>query len=664
MPAPQQSSLPTYKETSNIPRARTYDNTYRASQMPGAALAEMLGAIPGAYRNAKASAEANAETNKPGPNEQAQMLALAQMGADKSRLRVAREGGFLGLIKGPEADLDVYNVERGRIDAGKFAGQLRDAYHQAGLHENADPAALRAFIEQQQGQMFASLGNSDPAYYHGYVTAVSSVYEEMMKAHAGHLDSFLEQENKLAFKSELGLSREVNLATRKNRSVFQNTMDILMEGESAGNYNAHYGNSGNKTVKFTEMTITDVRAWQRNHINSGGAGSAVGKYQLTPATFDRAIREMGINPQTTVFTPEVQDQIGWHLFMNVRGGKDWLAGKVSTEAFADRLAHEWAALKRSNGTGAYDGDGKNMATMSFGKTVAALEQFKAQFAPYLSEKTAAAGGTGVSLTTDDAFWGAEPDAVAEKVNNSEEGYGIANYEAREIFVEEKIEEIASNPQAAEDPTLDDQLRHANLSREQTERVHEARNEARQRLEAERRHQETIQRKELSAQTLSTIIEPTEENLQALYQVNPELSVNIRDRITSVTPSFFNPRHFLNTFDPSVDDAEEQIVTAFFGGQIDGNAAKAAMGQIETYRKTEPVFGDPGKSAAINYYRDLVPARDHDLFNRAIREEVAAFIAEFQRDPTVTEAISLAEKVHAAVGPLAATQAETRKAQYL
>ncbi len=50
MAAPQQSAVPTYKETSNIQIKQTDWNMFDSRDTPGAALARLLGAVPGAVK--------------------------------------------------------------------------------------------------------------------------------------------------------------------------------------------------------------------------------------------------------------------------------------------------------------------------------------------------------------------------------------------------------------------------------------------------------------------------------------------------------------------------------------------------------------------------------------------------------------------------------------
>src|SRR5690606_29829205 len=148
MAAPQQSMIPTYKETANIPNPRTVYDLHDARDQPGASLAKLLGVLPEATKNIQKANEPEA----PGENEQEQLLALAQMGAERDRLKIAKGGTMFGLLRGQETTMDSYQLERGRRQADLFAGELRDAYANSGLASNDDPKAFAAFAEQYRNK--------------------------------------------------------------------------------------------------------------------------------------------------------------------------------------------------------------------------------------------------------------------------------------------------------------------------------------------------------------------------------------------------------------------------------------------------------------------------------------------------------------------------------
>lgn len=231
MPAPQQNMIPTHRETSSIPRPFTYENLHRANNTPGAALADMLGVVPTAIKDA----DSLAKDAQPGQNEQAQLMALAQMGASRDRLKVAKgNGSIMGLLRGEETTLDAYNLERGRREADLYAGTLRDAYAAAGLAHNSDPAVFQAFVQEHQESLFGSkLKDADPAYYHGFLTRIGPVFEDMGKAHAGNLDGFIQSENKQAFQARVDTKMDIDLQARAESDSFGIMMDTLMATRAA-----------------------------------------------------------------------------------------------------------------------------------------------------------------------------------------------------------------------------------------------------------------------------------------------------------------------------------------------------------------------------------------------------------------------------------------------
>ena len=74
------------------------------------------------------------------------------------------------------------------------------------------------------------------------------------------------------------------MSKRIDPAAYTNLLSTIAEGESRGNYNAYFGNSANTTLKFTEMTIAEVQAWQDKYVADGNASNAVGRYQIISPT--------------------------------------------------------------------------------------------------------------------------------------------------------------------------------------------------------------------------------------------------------------------------------------------------------------------------------------------------------------------------------------------
>ena len=151
-------------------------------------------------------------------------------------------------------------------------------------------------------------------------------------------------------------------------------LDLVAAGESNGDYNAVYGIrvGSSQQPDFSRMTISEVRQYQRQRIASGQPSSAVGKYQFIQSTLDETTQRAGFNPDTTYFTPEVQDQL-MTTRLDQRGLSSWKNGNMSNAQFQDNLAKEFASVPVATaqqgahkslqpGDGYYDGDGINSAS--------------------------------------------------------------------------------------------------------------------------------------------------------------------------------------------------------------------------------------------------------------------------------------------------------------
>lgn len=138
-------------------------------------------------------------------------------------------------------------------------------------------------------------------------------------------------------------------------------LDTIAKGESRGNYNAYYGNAGNTEIKFTEMTVGEVLAWQKEFVDKGSPSSAVGKYQFIQPTLEGLVKEMKVD-RTAKFDAQLQDRLAKRL-LERRGLNDYVKGKISREEFAHNLSKEWAALPTVLGDkpdqSYYAGDGLN-----------------------------------------------------------------------------------------------------------------------------------------------------------------------------------------------------------------------------------------------------------------------------------------------------------------
>ncbi len=161
---------------------------------------------------------------------------------------------------------------------------------------------------------------------------------------------------------------------------YDDLLATIARGESKGNYNAYFGNTGNREIEFTSMSVAQVLDWQRQFVAEGHASSAVGKYQFINTTLAGLVREMNIS-RDEKFSPALQDRLAIRLIER-RGVRDYMRGRISREQFAHNLSQEWAALPRVIGDGDpaasyYAGDGLNRAHVSVDEVLVAIESLQA-----------------------------------------------------------------------------------------------------------------------------------------------------------------------------------------------------------------------------------------------------------------------------------------------
>jgi hypothetical protein len=152
-------------------------------------------------------------------------------------------------------------------------------------------------------------------------------------------------------------------------------LNFIGKYESKNNPNAIWG--GVKKVHYpkkppTSMTIREVLAWQ-DSIDPFYMSEATGEWQFMEDTLRGLYREAGVTLDTK-FSRETQITLAIALLKR-RGLTEYLAGKITPEAFANNLAKEWASLpvvtpvKRGSkqilkGQSYYAGDGLNKAHAS------------------------------------------------------------------------------------------------------------------------------------------------------------------------------------------------------------------------------------------------------------------------------------------------------------
>jgi len=107
----------------------------------------------------------------------------------------------------------------------------------------------------------------------------------------------------------------------------------------SGNYSDTYGSS------LTDMTLSEIFHKQntkqrglsmQEHLDQGGL-HAVGRYQFIGPTLQEEVRLMGIDPETTKFTPEIQDKIFLNHIKRVGNVSPWVGTQNYSQTERDRL---------------------------------------------------------------------------------------------------------------------------------------------------------------------------------------------------------------------------------------------------------------------------------------------------------------------------------------
>ncbi len=157
--------------------------------------------------------------------------------------------------------------------------------------------------------------------------------------------------------------------------VYKPLLSLIGRVESNDNYNAYFGNSKNTEIKFTDMTIAEVLAWQSDFVAQGNASSAVGRYQIINTTLSGLVSRqiVGVNEE---FDEATQDKLAIAL-LERRGSIEYVEKQLTPQEFAANIAKEWAALPRVIGedpnSSYYDGDGLNKSRTSVDEVIKAIE---------------------------------------------------------------------------------------------------------------------------------------------------------------------------------------------------------------------------------------------------------------------------------------------------
>ena len=162
----------------------------------------------------------------------------------------------------------------------------------------------------------------------------------------------------------------------------------IAKAETGGRYDAYAGDGGKGDPNLTTMTLAQIRR------KYGDYNTAVGAYQFMPGTAIGLAKQMGADPNRTVFTPEFQDKLN-QFHLKTLGYDAFKSGKISEREFGTRIAQQYRALPdpRTGRTYADQYAKSNRATISLEEFNAALRSEKTQTVAPVSQLPITPGKT-------------------------------------------------------------------------------------------------------------------------------------------------------------------------------------------------------------------------------------------------------------------------------
>lgn len=165
---------------------------------------------------------------------------------------------------------------------------------------------------------------------------------------------------------------EKPLATSFNKE--KEILDIIAKPESSGNYDAVY--PGRRRPQILTMTLSQLFRDMRRRIRTHG-GSASGRYQYIYKTLKALVRQMGLDPDTTMFDEKTQDKIALFHLKKEHNLDKFLDGQITSKKFLKRLSRTWAGLPDpSTGQSYYMGLGNNKSNVKAADTLSQLDQLQ------------------------------------------------------------------------------------------------------------------------------------------------------------------------------------------------------------------------------------------------------------------------------------------------
>lgn len=149
-------------------------------------------------------------------------------------------------------------------------------------------------------------------------------------------------------------------------------LNFIARYESRGNYNITLGGT---TAPLTKMTLAQVYDYQDQMRRAGKESTAVGRYQYIKSSLQDVAKQLGLDPNTTVFDEKTQDAIAIADMRRRAGLDNWLAGSTSDERFLENLSRIWAGLPSPSkgGPSFYSGVGSNAAGVGLQAALSTLQ---------------------------------------------------------------------------------------------------------------------------------------------------------------------------------------------------------------------------------------------------------------------------------------------------
>lgn len=214
-------------------------------------------------------------------------------------------------------------------------------------------------------------------------------------------------------------------------------LDVIASGE--GGYESV--NPGKTIPGLTEMTISEAYKKAQEVGKSSGGSGAMGRYQLLSDPIGRA-KAAGLDPEKDKFSPENQDRIAVHIIENVRGGKEWLSGKIDDKTFSQGIADEWAGVPNIEGKFSYPNQGGKVKAESVKAALNQVKEINSTAETAQKEQSTQTSSTG-SQTTNISSTNVQATQVSAAPSQT----------AEEIAKEEKnimVSQVAANKPEQED----------------------------------------------------------------------------------------------------------------------------------------------------------------------------------------------------------------------